>query len=299
MTFFKITQKATQATAIMLALAMVPAATSALTSMEAENHEEMMEFLRVFDRVKYSYVEEVDDETLIRGAIDGMLASLDPHSSFLDAHDYENLNTTTEGKYGGLGLSVTMDEGAVKVITPTKGTPAFKAGIKSGDYITHVNGDLIYGGTLNEAVDLMRGDPGTDVTITLVREGRDAPFDVTITRDIIRIEPVEWEVKDRIGIINVAQFSGNVSKYVANAMKSISAQLGGKPDGIILDLRSNPGGLLEEAVFMSDLFLDKGEIVSQRGRHARDTENYYAHYGDLARDVPVIVLIDFRLCLCL
>lgn len=292
MTFFKITQKATQATAIMLALAMVPAATSALTSMEAENHEEMMEFLRVFDRVKYSYVEEVDDETLIRGAIDGMLASLDPHSSFLDAHDYENLNTTTEGKYGGLGLSVTMDEGAVKVITPTKGTPAFKAGIKSGDYITHVNGDLIYGGTLNEAVDLMRGDPGTDVTITLVREGRDAPFDVTITRDIIRIEPVEWEVKDRIGIINVAQFSGNVSKYVANAMKSISAQLGGKPDGIILDLRSNPGGLLEEAVFMSDLFLDKGEIVSQRGRHARDTENYYAHYGDLARDVPVIVLID-------
>jgi carboxyl-terminal processing protease len=224
-----------------------------------------------------------------------MLATLDPHSSYLDARDFENLRTQTEGSYGGLGLSVTMDDGAVKVIAPTKGSPADLAGVKAGDFITHLDGKLIYGGSLDEAVDQMRGVPGTQIRLSVFRPGRDEPFDVTVTRQIIELKPVEWELQGSVAVISVSSFSADVGTSVQKAWNEIRAKTGGKVTGLVLDLRSNPGGLLDEAVALSDLFLDKGTIVSQRGRYARDNEVYPAETvtkGDIAKGVPMIVLID-------
>jgi carboxyl-terminal processing protease len=234
----------------------------------------------------------VDDKTLLRGAIDGMLASLDPHSSYLDEKGYDGLMTQTDGEYGGLGLNVTMEDGAVKVIAATEDTPAARAGLKAGDYITHINGNLIYGGTLDEAVDQMRGPAGTAIKITIVRPGRDKPFDVSITRAIIALPAVKWEIKDRVGILNVNSFNKTTTDSVLSAMKSIEKSLGGPPLGYVLDLRSNPGGLLDQAVSLSDAFLQQGEIVSQRGRRKSDIERYYARPGDAARGLPVVVLVD-------
>ncbi|MGE4322505.1 MAG: S41 family peptidase [Sphingobium sp.] len=274
------------------ALALIPATTAALADGEASSYKALDEFMDVFQKVRSDYVEKVDDAKLIKGAIDGMLASLDPHSSFLDARDFANLRTQTEGSYGGLGLSVTQEDGAVKVIAPTQDTPAWRAGIKAGDYITHLDGQLIYGGTLDEAVDKMRGAPGTAIKLTIVRPGRDAPIELALTREIIQIRPVKWEVKDGIGIINIVSFSANTGADVRQAFRSIDKSLGRKPTGYILDLRSNPGGLLDEAVAVSDAFLERGEIVSQRGRAKGDVERYYAKAGDDARGLPVIVLVD-------
>jgi carboxyl-terminal processing protease len=213
----------------------------------------------------------------------------------MDAKGFKALMTTTEGEYGGLGLNVTMEDGAVKVIAATEDTPAFRAGIKAGDYITHINSKLIYGGTLDEAVDQMRGAPGTSLKITLVRPGRDKPFDVSLTRAIIEVPAVKWEIKDRVGIINVNGFNKTTTDATLAAMTAIDKSLGGKPLGYILDLRSNPGGLLDQAVGLSDVFLERGEIVSQRGRKKSDIERYYAEAqvrGDAAKGLPVIVLVD-------
>jgi carboxyl-terminal processing protease len=229
---------------------------------------------------------------LIRGAIDGMLNSLDPHSSYLDERGFQSLMTTTDGNYGGLGLTVTMEDGAVKVIAATRDTPADRAGVKSGDFITHIDGRLFYGGTLDEAVDRMRGAPGTSVRITVVRPGRDRPFDVAITRAIIDIPAVRSEVRDRVGILTVTTFNRNTTEAAQRAMADIERQLGGAPLGYILDLRSNPGGLLDQAVGLSDLFLERGEVVSQRGRRRTDIERYYARPGDAAHGVPIVVLVD-------
>lgn len=281
-----------RATALVTAVALLPATTAGLAAVDAQSGPEFGRLFAVYERIKSSYVEPVDDEKLLKGAIDGMLASLDPHSSYLDARDFENLKTQTEGSYGGLGLSVTMDDGAVKVIAPTKGSPADEAGIKAGDFITHLDGKLIFGGTLDDAVDTMRGEPGTQIRLTVFRQGRDEPFDVTITRAIIDLKPVTWEVKDNVGIITVSSFSDDVGSDVAAAVREIKAQTGGRPSGLVLDLRSNPGGLLDEAVSLSDLFLEKGQIVSQRGRYARDTEIYNAMPGDIAKGLPIVVLID-------
>ncbi|WOE74866.1 S41 family peptidase [Alterisphingorhabdus coralli] len=280
------------ASLLVTALATIPATTAAISAVDAKSYDGMEEFLTVLQRVRMDYVDEVTEEDLMRGAIDGMLSSLDPHSSFLDAHDFENLRTQTEGSYGGLGLSVTMQDGAVKVIAPTKDTPAFKAGIKAGDFITHLDGKLIFGGTLDEAVDQMRGEAGTTINLTIVRPGRDKPFDVDITRAIIELTPVTWEIEDNIGVISISSFTADVGADVRNAISDIEEKLGGKPDGIVLDLRSNPGGLLDEAVAVSDVFLDKGEIVSQRGRRKGDIERFFARPGDYARNLPVIVLVD-------
>lgn len=281
-----------QAAAIVLTLSMVPATTSALSAVDAQTYREMEHFMSVFDRVRNDYVDEVSDADLIKGAIDGMLASLDPHSSFLDARDFDNLRTQTDGNYGGLGLSVTMEDGAVKVIAPFKDTPADKAGVKAGDYITHIDGELIYGGSLDEAVDEMRGTPGTSIDLTIVRPGRDKPFDVTMKRAIIDLKPVTWEVKQDIGVISLNSFSADVGADVRAAIAGIDKSLGKKPLGYILDMRSNPGGLLDEAVAVSDVFLSRGEIVSQRGREKSDIERYFAKSGDAAQGLPVIVLID-------
>jgi carboxyl-terminal processing protease len=263
--------------------------------LQADQIRELEQFLAVYKKVKSSYVDKIDDKQLMEGAIQGMLASLDPHSGFLNKSDFSNLQTQIDGEYGGLGLSVTLEDEAVKVIAPTKDTPADKAGIKSGDYITHLDGRLIFGGTLDEAVEAMRGEPGTSIRLTIVRPGRDAPFDVTITRAIIDLKPVRWEVKDRIGLITITGFSEETGADVVAAVSSIKKSLGGKPLGYIVDLRSNPGGILDEAVAVSDAFLASGEIVSERGRDKRDIERWWAERavpGDVTGGAPIIVLVD-------
>ena len=285
--------------AITLALA-VPATVLVAQNMQwqqqqAQQIEDLDEFLAVYRKVKSSYVDKVDDKQLMEGAIQGMLASLDPHSGFLDRTDFNSLRTQIDGEYGGLGLTVTMEDEAVKVIAPTKDTPADKAGIKSGDFITHLDGKLIVGGTLDEAVEAMRGAPGTTIKLSIFRPGRDAPFDLTLTRAIIDLKPVRWEVKDRIGIISVTGFSEQTGADVVAAVAGIKKTLGGNPLGYIVDLRSNPGGILDEAAAVSDAFLTKGEIVSERGRDKNDINHWWAERavpGDVTNGAPIIVLVD-------
>lgn len=285
--------------AIVLALS-VPATVLVAQSVqqqqaEADRFKELEEFLAVYRKVKLSYVDKVDDKQLMEGAIQGMLASLDPHSAFLDKSDFSSLQTQIDGEYGGLGLTVTLEDEAVKVIAPTKDTPADKAGIKSGDFITHLDGKLIIGGTLDEAVEAMRGVPGTSIKLTIFRPGRDAPFDVTITRAVIDLKPVRWEVKNRIGVISITGFSEQTGADVVAAVSGIKKSLGGNPLGYIIDLRSNPGGILDEAVSVSDAFLSSGEIVSERGRDKRDIQRWWAERavpGDVTGGAPIIVLVD-------
>ncbi|MEA3034853.1 MAG: carboxyl-terminal processing protease [Sphingomonadales bacterium] len=277
---------------LVIAVAIVPAATAAFAAVDVNTYRELDQFMAVFQKVRSDYVDQVDDKTLIRGAIDGMLNSLDPHSSFLDERGYQSLMTTTEGEYGGLGLNVTMEDGAVKIVAPIEDSPGFKAGLKAGDYITHLNGKLIYGGTLDEAVDSMRGAPGTAIRLTIVRPGRDRPFDVSITRAKIELPAVKWLVKDGIGVINVNTFSRTTTQEALAAINSINKSLGHAPAGYIVDLRSNPGGLLDQAVGLSDVFLEQGEVVSQRGRNKGDIERYYAQPGDATRGAPIVVLVD-------
>jgi carboxyl-terminal processing protease len=266
--------------------------TSSLAAADVANYEELEKFMSVYERVKANYVDQVDDHTLIKGAIDGMLSALDPHSSYMEGSDFETLKTTTDGNYGGLGLTVTVEDGAVKVIAPTEDTPAWRAGIKSGDYITHIDGQLVYGGSLDEAVDKMRGAPGTPIKLTIVRPGRDKPFDVSLVRERIELKPVKWEVKDGIAVLRINTFSGNSADETKAALTAIDKATGGHPLGYIVDLRSNPGGLLDQAVEISDDFLNRGEIVSQRGREKTDIERYYAKPGDMTHGLPVIVLVD-------
>jgi carboxyl-terminal processing protease len=221
-----------------------------------------------------------------------MLAALDPHSSYVEANDFDQLKATTDGNYGGLGLTVSMEDGVVKVVAPTEDTPAYRAGIKAGDYITHINGEFLNNLTLDEAVAKMKGDPGSKVTLTVIRPGRDKPLQFTLTRERIELHPVKWEIKDGIGYININTFTGNVAEQTKAALVGIDKATGGHPLGYIIDLRSNPGGLLDQAVDVADDFLDSGEIVSQRGRTKDDIERYYARPGDLAHGLPVVVLTD-------
>jgi carboxyl-terminal processing protease len=274
------------------AVAIIPAATAAMAQVDVNTYRELDQFLAVFERVRSEYVDQVDDKTLMRGAIDGMLSSLDPHSSYLDERSFRTLMSNTDGNYGGLGLSVTLEDGAVKVIAPTQGTPADRAGIKAGDYITHLDGRLIYGGTLDEAVEQMRGRPGTSIKLTILRPGRDRPFDVTLTRAIIDLPAVKSELKDGVGVINVVTFNRQTTDMVRQAIADLNRQAGGRPLGYVLDLRSNPGGLLDQAVSLTDLFLERGEVVSQRGRKRTDIERYYARPGDAAGGLPLVVLVD-------
>ncbi len=278
--------------ALVGAVALVPATTAALAQVEVDTYKNLDEFVSVLNRVRSEYVDQVDDERLIRGAIDGMLASLDPHSSYLDARDFQNLMSTTDGNYGGLGLTVTMEDGAVKVIAATRGTPADRAGIKAGDFITHIDGQLFFGGTLDEAVERMRGDPGTSVRLRVIRAGREQPLELTVTRAIIDIPAVRSELRDRVGILTVTTFNRNTTEMARRAIAEMERNPSTAPLGYVLDLRSNPGGLLDQAISLSDLFLERGEVVSQRGRRRTDIERYYAEPGDATNGKPIVVLVD-------
>ena len=282
--------------ALVTAVALIPATTAGMAQVDGRAGPEFAKLFAVYQRVKASYVEPVDDAKLIRGAIDGMLASLDPHSAYLDGGDLQRLETMIDGNYSGLGLSVQMEDGAVKVISPFRGSPAMEAGVKAGDYITHLDGELIYGGDRDEAVARMRGQAGTSIRLTIFRTGRDEPFDVTVTRGVIELEPVTHKMMDgNIGLITVNEFSRDVGADVFAAWKALEAQAEGRVGGLVLDLRANPGGSLDEAVALSDLFLDKGRIVSQRGRAAGESLLYDAesvYRGEIAANVPMIVLID-------
>ena len=283
---------ALRASALATAIALIPVATAGLAAVDARSGPQFNKLFAVYAKIKEQYVEPVDDDKLIKGAINGMVASLDPHSAYLDVRDNANLQIQINGSYGGLGLSVQMEDGAVKVIAPTKGSPAALAGVKPGDFITHLNGKLLFGGTLDDAVDQMRGPAGTTITLTLYRPGRDDPIDVTITRQVIELQSVDFKVVNGIGVISVSSFSENITGKVNDAWMKIRKQTGDHPGGLILDLRGDPGGLLGEAVGLSDLFLDHGTIVSQRARYARDSEVFSATPGDIARGLPIVVLID-------
>src|SRR3954449_13278656 len=278
--------------ALLSALALVPVTASSFAAADTTNYQELEKFMSVYQQVKQHYVVPVDEHTLIKGAIDGMLSALGPHSSYAEGADYDALKTLIDGSYGGLGLSGGVGGGTVKVISPTEDTPAWKAGIKAGDYITHINGELIYGFTLDEAVEKMRGKPGTAIKLTIVRKGRDKPFDVTLVREEIKVRPVKWEVKEGVGYININQFAAGTGEATEAALTAIDKATGGHPVGYVVDLRSNPGGSLDEAIEVSDAFLDSGEIVSQRGREKDDIQRYYARPGDMTHGLPVIVLTD-------
>ena len=282
--------------ALVTALALIPATTAGLAQVEGRAGPEFSKVFAVYQRIKASYVEEVDDQTLIDGMIDGMLAALDPHSAYLDGSDLDRLETMIDGNYSGLGLSVIMEDGAVKIISPFRGSPADKAGIKAGDFITHLDGKLIYGGELDDAVAQMRGPAGTAIRLTVFRPGRDEPFDVTVTRGVIELEPVTHELMDgNIGHIMVNEFSRDVGADVLASWEALQQEASGRLNGLVLDMRSNPGGSLDEAVALSDLFLDDGRIVSQRGRIRGENIVYNAETvfrGDIAEGIPIVVLID-------
>ena len=256
-----------------------------------ETYEYLDLFGQVFDRVRSSYVEEVTDEELIEKAIDGMLTGLDPHSGFMNAEIWKEMQVDTKGKFGGLGIEITLEEGFVKVISPIEDTPAYKAGVLAGDYIIQINETPVFGLTLNEAVDLMRGDRGEPITITISREGLE-PFELTIIRDIIKVQSVKSEIYENIGYLRVTSFSEQSEDGLKKSIKRIKKELGQNEKGYILDLRSNPGGLLDQAVKVTDIFLEKGEIVSTRGREKKDIKRYNAKSGDLINKKPLVIIIN-------
>ena len=261
-------------------------------SKEPDTYEMLNLFGEVMERAKISYVDEVSDAKLIEAAINGMLTSLDPHSSYLDSESFSYMSEQTKGKFGGLGIEVTMDNGLVLVVSPIDDTPAAEAGIKSGDYITHIDGETVIGMNLNEAVSKMRGKIGTKVKLS-IRRANAKPFDVTLKREEIKIESVKTEIKnDDILYIRISSFAEENDKEVSKAIEKAQKDLKGKLSGIIIDVRNNPGGLLDQAIAVSDLFLDKGEIVSTRSRNDEDTVKYTAEEGDVAKGLPIVVIIN-------
>lgn len=258
----------------------------------ADTYEMLNLFGEVMERAKVSYVEDVTDKQLIESAINGMLVSLDPHSSYLDAQSFKYMNEQTKGKFGGLGIEVTMENGVVKVVSPIDDTPATKAGLKPGDYITHIDGEQVVGMSLNDAVDKMRGTVGSKVKLS-IRRLNVKPFDVTLKREEIKIQSVKSAVKgDDVAYIRITSFSEDTDKMIEKALKKAQKELKGNLKGIVIDVRNNPGGLLDQAVNVSDLFLDKGEIVSTRSKNAEDTVKYNAKSGDIAKGLPIVVLVN-------
>ncbi|MDO5603908.1 MAG: S41 family peptidase [Paracoccus sp. (in: a-proteobacteria)] len=260
----------------------------------ASVYEQLDLFGNVFEQVRNQYVEETEPKKLIEAAINGMLQSLDPHSSFLPADAYEDMRTQTRGSFGGLGIEVGQEDGLVKVISPMDGTPADLAGVQAGDFITHVDGESLLGLTLDQAVDMMRGEVGSEVTITILRQGEQEPFDVKIVRDTIKLTAVRGRTEGHAIVLRIATFNDETMSSLETDLKKAVDELGGIDNvtGFVLDLRNNPGGLLDQAIYVSDAFLDKGEIVSTRGRSAADSERWNATPGDLAEGKPIVVLIN-------
>jgi len=258
----------------------------------AETYKQLNLFGDVFELVRNDYVDEVKDDTLVEGAINGMLTALDPHSNYLNSKNFNDMKVQTRGEFGGLGIEVSMESGLVKVVSPIDDTPAARAGLKPGDLITHLDGNPVQGLTLPEAVEKMRGPVNSDINLTVRREGQE-PFDVKLTRAIIKIQSVRSHLEGKnIGYIRITSFNEQTDVGLNNAMKNLRQQADNKLIGIVLDLRNNPGGLLDQAVAVSDAFLEKGEIVSTRGRRADDAQRYNARGGDIATGLPVAVLIN-------
>ncbi len=246
----------------------------------------------VFERVRAEYVEEISDQELIEAAINGMLTSLDPHSGYLDAKKYRDMQVQTKGEFGGLGIEVTMEDGLVKVVSPIDDTPAYRAGIQAGDVITHINKEPVLGMSLAEAVERMRGPVDTSIALTLRRPGEDQPIDVSMARAVITISPVRWNAKEDVGYVRITTFNEQTEAKLSEAVEALKSQLGDKMKGVVVDLRNNPGGLLEQAVQVADTFLDRGEIVSTRGRRPDSIQRFNARQGDLLDGRPMVVLIN-------
>ena len=260
------------------------------TSKNKETYEYLDLFGQIFDKVRSEYVEEVTDQELIEKAIDGMLTGLDPHSGYMNEEVWEEMQMDTQGKFGGLGIEITMEEGFVKVISPIEDSPAFEAGILAGDFIIQIDDTPVFGLTLNEAVELMRGEKGEPITITISREGTE-PFEVNIIRDIIKIQSVKHEVYDNVGYLRITSFTEQTEDGLIKSINKIQNE-NKKIKGFVLDLRSNPGGLLRQAVKVTDIFLNRGEIVSTRGRDTKDIRRYRAKNKDLTNGKPIVVLIN-------
>src|SRR5271170_2535131 len=251
-------------------------------------------FGEVFERVRADYVEKPDDGKLVESAIDGMLAGLDPHSGYMDANSFRDIQVQTRGEFGGLGMEVTMEDGLVKVVAPIDETPAAKAGVMANDIITHLDDEAVQGLTLNQAVEKMRGPVNTKIKLRIMRKGGDKPIEVTIVRDVIRVHSVRSHNEgEDVGYIRVSQFNEQTTDGLKKAISDLTNQLGAdKVKGFVVDLRNNPGGLLDQAISVSDAFLEKGEILSTRGRNSEETQRFNARPGDLTKGKPLIVLIN-------
>lgn len=277
---------------VMLGVGVIAVASESPERSRLDTFRRLELFGDVLVRVQNEYVVPTDDAELIDSAIDGMLRSLDPHSSYLNPDDFRDMQVTTRGEYGGLGIEVVMQEGLILVVAPMDDTPADRAGIRSGDLLSHINGDPILGLTVDEAVDQMRGPVGEPITVTVIRAGEE-PFDVTMQRENIRVRPVAWRVEENnVGYVRVATFNDQASDSLEDALRSIREEIDGDMTGLVLDLRDNPGGLLDQSVSVTDLFLDGGEVVSTRGRNPRDIERYNARPGDMTNGTPIVVLIN-------
>ncbi len=285
-------------TGVMFGAVMTTQVAGPLLAQEADKkasvYEQLDLFGDIFERIRSQYVEDVDESDLIEAAINGMLTSLDPHSSYLSPDDAADMRVQTRGEFGGLGIEVTQEEGFVKVVSPIDGTPADNAGIEAGDFITHVDGESVLGLNLDEAVDMMRGPVGSEIIITVVRDGEAEPFDVSIIRDTIQLTAVRSRIVGETVVLRLSTFSDQTYPSMREQLQEKVKELGGmeKVNGFVLDLRNNPGGLLTQAVRVSDAFLDAGEIVSTRGRDPQDGDRFNAEVGDLAEGKPIVVLIN-------
>jgi len=265
----------------------------AATSANSDTYKQLDLFGEVFSLVRANYVDDINDDSLVESAINGMLTSLDPHSNYLNTKNFNDMKVQTRGEFGGLGIEVSMENGLVKVVSPIDDTPAARAGLKPGDLITHLDGEPVQGLTLPEAVEKMRGPVNSELKLTIRREGRD-PFDVKLVRATIKIQSVRSHLQgDNIGYVRITTFNEQTDVGLSNAIKNLKQQAGNKLIGVVLDLRNDPGGLLDQAVAVSNAFLDKGEIVSTRGRRSEDAQRYDARAGgDITRGLPVVVLIN-------
>ncbi len=264
---------------------------SSLFANQQDVYKQLNLFGEVYERVRSEYVEQIKDKDLIEAAINGMLQSLDPHSSYLNSESFEEMKVQTKGEFGGLGIEVTMENGLVKVVSPIDETPAAKAGILSGDYISHINEEAVLGLSLSEAVDKMRGAVNTAIVVTIIREGKE-PFDVKIIRDIIKITSVKTKAYDDIGYLRITSFTQKTYKNLIKKFSTLEKEMNGDMKGLVLDLRNNPGGLLDQAISVSDAFLNRGEIVSTRGRDTNAEQRFNASKGDITKGIPIVILIN-------